>query len=503
MLSIIKRKNSTTYAAVDLGSNSFHMIVANVEDGQLKVVDRLRDMVRLASGLTKDMLLEGEVVQRALETLANFGQRLHGIPASNIRIVGTNTLRQATNSKEFVQAAEKLLGHTIEIIAGREEARLVYLGAAHSLVDPPGKRLVVDIGGGSTELVIGEGYEAHIMESIWAGCVSASKNWFEDGSLTKKRFKKAHLNIQTLIEPYISEFEHGWDHAVGTSGTIRAIERVAIQNGWSQAGISLEALDKIESAMINAEHIDALILTGLGKKRQPVFPGGYAVLRAIFDALNIQHMHIAEGALREGLVLDMLGRHQQEDIRIRSVNSMMERYRVDQVQVKYVKETAFYCLEQIANSLETDDTEWSKILGWAAELHEVGLDISHQQYQKHGAYILSNADLMGFSRLEQGLLAVMVETQRNKIDLMRFNFLPETWQPIALVMTLILRISITLHRSRMHKAMPEFRFNIKDKTITMDFPTEWLESRPLTLSDLQQEKKYLLDIGYDFIYAGN
>jgi len=476
------------------------MLVVNAQDKQIKVVDRLRSMVRLAAGLTKDMQLEGEVVQLALDTLANFGQRLHNIPASNIRIVGTNTLRQAKNSKKFIKSAEKTLGHPIEIISGREEARLVYLGAAHSLVEPPGKRLVVDIGGGSTELVIGEGFKAYIMESIWAGCVSTSQNWFDDGELTKKRFKKALLDIETLIEPYISELETGWDNAVGTSGTIRAIERVAIENGWSQSGITIDALEEIEHAMVTAEHIDTLNLPGLGKKRQPVFPGGYVVLRAIFDTLDIKKMHVAEGALREGLIFDMLGRRRKEDIRIQTVKSMMKRYRVDQRQAKCVKNTTIYCFEQIADNLGIDSSEWSPMLSWAAELHEVGLDISHQQYQKHGAYILSNADLMGFSRLEQELLAVMIQSQRNKIETERFNFLPEKWQPVVLCMTIILRISIALHRSRAIKKMSDFQIKMKNKTIKLGFPDGWLEIRPLTLSDLQKEEKYLADIDFDFIY---
>lgn len=498
MFALKKQKNDDIYAAVDLGSNSFHMIVANVNDGQLKVIDRLRNMVRLAGGLNKDRFLEGEVVQLALDTLANFGQRLRNIPTRNIRIVGTNTLRQAKNSKEFIKAAEKVLGHTIEIISGREEARLVYLGAAHSLGGLAGKRLVIDIGGGSTELVIGEGFEAKIMESIWAGCVSVSQNWFEDGSLGKKRFKKARLYVQGLIEPYISQFDKGWDHVVGTSGTIRAIERVAIQNGWSQSGITKEALEKIEQALITAEDIENINLPGLGKKRQPVFPGGYAVLHAIFDALGIKEMHVAEGALREGLIFDMQGRHHETDVRIRSVNNMMDRYRVDTLQAKEVKNTALKCLEQVAGSLDIDFAEWSKVLGWAAELHEVGLDISHQQYQKHGAYILSNADLMGFSRLEQDLLAVMVQSQRNKLDPEQFNILPDEWHKIVINLTIILRISIALHRSRTHKEISDFNFKFRKNQIELLFTSNWLETRPLTLSDLQQEMNYLSDAGFEF-----
>jgi exopolyphosphatase/guanosine-5'-triphosphate,3'-diphosphate pyrophosphatase len=432
--------------------------------------------------------------------LANFGQRLRNIPAKNIRIVGTNTLRQAKNSKQFIKSAEKLLGHPIEIISGREEARLVYLGAAHSLGGPSGKRLVIDIGGGSTELVIGEGFEAEIMESIWAGCVSASKNWFADGMLTKKRFKKARIDVQSLLEPYMSQFSTGWNHVVGTSGTIRAIGRVAVQNSWSQSGITPDALKNIEPALINAEHVDSIELQGLGKKRQPVFPGGFAVLSALFDAFAIKEMHVADGALREGLIFDMLGRHHEKDVRIRTITNMIKRYGIDKLHAEFVKQTALFCLAQVSSDLGITNDEWAKMLSWAAELHEIGLDISHQQYQKHGAYIISNSDMMGFSRLEQDMLAVMVQSQRNKLDLELFAFLPEDWESIVLKLTIILRISIALQRSRMHKEKSDFTFEFRKQRIILTFPNGWLDERPLTVSDLQQERKYLKDINIELSF---
>ena len=491
-----KPKNSKTYAAVDLGSNSFHMIVAETEDGQLKMVDRLRAMVRLASALTADKRLEGKVVDVALETLANFGQRLYNIPAGNIRIVGTNTLRQAVNSQEFLDAAEKILGHPIEVISGREEARLVFLGAAHSLAEPRDRRLVVDIGGGSTELVVGEKFDARNLESISAGCVSISQHYFADGTLSKKRFRKAILAAQILVQPYSRVFRNNWDHVVGTSGTIRSIERVAKENGWSDSGITPAALDKIEQAMISAGTIENLSLSGLSKNRSPVFPGGYAVLSAIFTELNINHMHVTDGALREGLLFDMIGRRKKNDIRDNTINHLKRRCGVDELQADSVKKTAqqFLLLADIGEEDSMED--WSEVLGWVADVHEIGLDISHHAYQKHGGYILRNADMMGFSQQEQKLLANIVESQRGRLDRNRFSDLPEEWRQIAYRLTIFLRLSLALHRSRLHEDTKHIGLVTKENMIELTFPEHWLEVRPLTGTDLAKEKKYLSEVGF-------
>lgn len=496
VLPLKKLKTSKTYAAVDLGSNSFHMIVAENEDGQIKVVDRLRKMVRLASGLTADKRLEGKVVDTALETLANFGQRLHNIPAGNIRIVGTNTLRQAVNSQDFTEAAEKILGHPIEIISGREEARLVFLGAAHSLAEPRDRRLVVDIGGGSTELVVGTKFETQNLESIWAGCVSISQHYFSDGELTKKRFRKARMAAQTLVQPYTYEFRNNWDHVVGTSGTIRSIERVAMENGWSESGITPASLEKIEQAMISAGTIEDLNLAGLSKNRQPVFPGGYAVLSAIFNELDISHMYVTDGALREGLLFDMMGRRKKNDVRGNTINHLKRRFGVDELQADSVKKTAHQFLLRADIGEEDSMEDWGEVLGWVANVHEIGLDIAHHGYQVHGGYILRNADMMGFSQQEQKLLANIVESQRGRLDRSRFSDLPEGWRAIALKLTILLRLSLALHRSRLHEDTSQISMSLKENTIDLEFPESWLEARPLTATDLGKEKKYLSDAGY-------
>ena len=472
------------------------MIVAETEDGQLKMVDRLRTMVRLASGLTADKRLEGKVVDTALETLANFGQRLHNIPAGNIRIVGTNTLRQAVNSQEFLDTAEKILGHPIEIISGREEARLVFLGAAHSLAEPRDRRLVVDIGGGSSELVVGEKFDARHLESISAGCVSISQHYFADGTLSKKRFRKARMAAQILVQPYSHEFRNNWVHVVGTSGTIRSIERVAMENGWSESGITPASLEKIEQAMISAGTIENLSLPGLSKNRSPVFPGGYAVLSAIFTELNINHMRVTDGALREGLLFDMMGRRKKNDVRGNIISHLKRRFGVDELQADSVKKTALQFL-LLADIGEEDSMEdWSEVLGWVADVHEIGLDISHHAYQKHGGYILKNADMMGFSQQEQNLLANIVESQRGRLDRNRFSDLPEEWRLIAFKLTIFLRLSLTLHRSRLHEDTSQIGMLIRENTIDLTFPEHWLEARPLTATDLNKERKYLVDAGY-------
>lgn len=304
-----------TVAAIDLGSNSFHMIVARLEEsGTLSIIDRLRENVRLGGGLDKNGIINESAQNRAFECLESFAQRIRDIPQSAIRIAGTNTLRIAKNAGAFVKKAEKILGHSIEIIEGREEARLIYLGVAHGLATKDGRRLVVDIGGGSTEFIIGSGMTPLRRESLYTGCVSSSKRFFDDGQITKIAMNAAEIDAALTLFPQANDFKSGkWDEAIGCSGTIKAIADIVHEEGWCLDGINYESLLHLRDALIAAGHNDKLKLAGLSDNRKPVIAGGLSVLLAIFKTLNIEHMLVSDQSMREGLLYDLVGRITHDD----------------------------------------------------------------------------------------------------------------------------------------------------------------------------------------------
>ena len=322
--------NGETVAAVDLGSNSFHMLVARDSGGQLQIIDRLREAVRLAAGLDADRHLSPEAQQRALACLTRFGQRLQGLPADRVRVAGTNTLRRMRDGAAFIAAAEKALGHPIQIISGVEEARLVYSGVTHGMGRARPGRLVVDIGGGSTELIIGKGDEPRLMESVALGCVVHTQRHFADGVITRAGFRKARLAARVELEFLERRYrEAGWDVAIGASGTIRGAWRVMMAQGWAEDRITREALEKTVSLTVAAGHVSAINFEGLREDRRPVFAGGLAVLAGVFDALEIDAMDTSEHALREGLVYDLLGRLDNRDVRAAAVDATARRYGAD------------------------------------------------------------------------------------------------------------------------------------------------------------------------------
>ena len=481
-----------TIAAVDLGSNSFHMIVARPQDGELLVVDRLREMVRMAAGLDTRRNLAPDAAERALDCLARFGQRLKHMPPGSVRIVGTNTLRSARNATGFMAAAERAAGHPIEIISGVEEARLIYLGVSHALADDGKRRLVMDIGGGSTEFIIGERFEPIHMESTYMGCVSMSQAHFPNGEITAKGMRAAELAALVELEPHQSIFRQlGWEEAVGASGTIRAVERVVREQGWSDHGITLAALKKLCDAMLKAGHVNKLKLTGLGERRTPVFPGGVMVLLAAFEALGIDTMQASDGALREGLLYDLMGRIRHEDVRSRTVNNLETRYQVDRAQATRVESTVVDCLDMVNGDWDMDGEMAEQLLVWAARLHEIGLAIAHSQYQKHGAYILQNSDLQGFSRKEQCMLAALVRSHRRKFSLALFRDQPGCDDALMARMAVLLRLAALLHRSRSPAPLPEFSLKAVERGLHLKFPEGWLEQHPLTHTDLEQETAFL------------
>jgi exopolyphosphatase/guanosine-5'-triphosphate,3'-diphosphate pyrophosphatase len=485
-------------AAVDLGSNSFHMIVCSLNNGNLQTIDRLKEMVRLASGLDANNVLDENTQNRALACLERFGQRVRNFPPGSVRIVGTNTLRTAKNAGQFLIKAEQALNHPIHIISGIEEARLIYLGVAYSLSSNANLRLVMDIGGGSTEYIIGTGDTPKEKESLHMGCVSVSNAFFKDGRLSKNAFNQASLFAEQKLEPFQRKFQrNNWDEAIGASGSLRAIAKVLQATNWSNNGITRDGLDKLVIHINQCNHINELNLPELDAERLPVFTGGVAIVHATFKSLGIEQMTVADGALREGLIQDLLGRIYDHDMRSATVQSVAERYRTDKKHAARLKQTLSVMLEQLnADCSWANDENSVQFLNWAADLHEIGIDIAHSQYHKHGAYIIENGDLAGFSKQDQILLATIVRLHRRKFHRAFFDELPAPWNVHAPYLTLILRLAVLLHRNRQEHELPDFTIAIIKSRIYLQFPADWLNQSPLTHADLIQEADYLKSAGF-------
>jgi exopolyphosphatase/guanosine-5'-triphosphate,3'-diphosphate pyrophosphatase len=487
-----------TVAAVDLGSNSFHMIVARLSGGELSVVDRLRERVALGAGMDAERRLALEVRERALACLDRFGQRLAGFAPGSVRAVGTNALREARDARSFLREAALKLGHPIEIIPGTEEARLIYLGVAHDLSDDLGRRLVVDVGGGSTECIVGERFETLRTDSLRMGCISYTERFFPSGVIDERAMERARLAARIELETIERRYARlGWAQAIGASGTINACASILRENGWSERGITPKGLKKLRKALVAAGDVRRLSLAGLAADRVAVIPGGVAVLSGVFDSLHIERMDPSDGALREGLLYDLVGRIRHEDVRDRTIRAFSERYDVDPAQAQRVEETALWLLGEVAGGWGLALERGRQLLGWAARLHEIGLSIRHSRYQKHGAYIVGNAELPGFSGEDQETLAALIGGHRRKLDTAPFAALPSDVLPLCV----LLRLSVCLHRSRSTEPLPSMAVATGRQVLVLSFPEDWLDVHPLTRADLELEAECLRAAGYQLAFA--
>lgn len=489
-----------TIAAVDLGSNSFHLIVANLHHGQLVVVDRLRESIRLGAGLDAGKMLTEPAQAEALACLDRFGQRLRNLPRGSVRAVGTNTLRQARNAKQFLSRAQSVLGHPIEVIAGREEARLIYLGVAHGLEARDENRLVVDIGGGSTEAIAGKGFDIFHRESLHVGCVSLTRRFFKDGRIRKKRLRAAELEAELALQPVGHAFRRApRDRAIGCSGTVKSIRTICQQQGWCDQGITRSAMERLREYLYGVSHFDELDLRGLAEDRRSIFVGGAIVLWAVFDQLDIELMEVSDLALREGVLYDLIGRIQHSDVRDRSIESMARRWTVDIEHADRVDRAAVAFHERLAPDWALDHDEHLKMLRWAARIHEIGLLISHGQYHKHGAYVASNADLAGFSRNEQQVLATLIRGHRRKFPAGAFQQLAEGSLTAATRLCVLLRLAVLMQRGREDTLPADFDLHADGNRVVFRLPAAWVASHPLTWADLEQEQRYLQATSIDLV----
>lgn len=489
-------------AAVDLGSNSFRMLVAQVvktpSGTQLRPIDTLRESVRLAAGLTDNKLLGNDAYQRGLTAIRRFGERIRGFDHSKVRAVATNTLRVAKNAPSFIRDAEEALGFPIEVIAGVEEARLIYIGAAHEVSAVQGNRLVVDIGGGSTEFIIGKGYEPKLMESLYIGCVSHSLRFFPKGNIDAHAFKEAELaarrEIQVISGAYLKS---GWKQVIGSSGTARALADLIAENnfnGQQSEGLTMgrvngasglitrDGLRAMKKHLLKYENLSQVELQGLKDDRRSVWPGGLAIMIAVFDELGIESMEVTDAALRVGVLYDLLGRSQHDDMRFVTVEQFMQRYAVDREQAKRVGIHAAEFLSQLPKPDSEDREDNIALLQWAANLHEIGLSIAHNGYHKHSAYIAGNADMPGFSKNDQARLAALLIGHAGKLGKLANNSSFRDWR-----MLFCLRLSQVLCRGRSDIQLPKVKVSEVDGSYIVSLSKDWVEEHPLTEFSLLKE----------------
>jgi exopolyphosphatase/guanosine-5'-triphosphate,3'-diphosphate pyrophosphatase len=482
-------------AAVDMGSNSFRLQVGRIVGNQIYPLDGLKETVRLAAGLTPEKHLDEASQRRALAALAQFGERLRDFAPDAVRAVATNTLRVARNSPQFLAQAEATLGFPIEIIAGREEARLIYLGVAHTLPNPEVRNLIVDIGGGSTEFIIGQNIKPLQLESLYMGCVSFSLRFFPEGRVDKRGMQEAELaasrELQTIVKAYR---DTRWDAAVGSSGTAKAIRDILELNGYADGTITRKGLERLRNRLVQAGGAERAGLKGMRPDRVPVIVGGVAIMSAVFKEFDLDEMNFSEGALRLGVLYDLLGRYHHEDLREATVKRFMQRYEVDTQQAERVSTMALKLFRQLRSTDLVEDSVTAKLLAWAARLSEIGVSVAHAGFHKHSAYVLANADMPGFSKRDQSMLSRLVLAHRGKLERVQVltQSLPD-YLPIF-----CLRVAALLHRARDDAPVPEIEVAMTAKGYELHIDRAWLTSAPLTAAVLASETEQWASVDIEF-----
>ena len=498
--------SSQFVAAVDLGSNSFHLVIGNLDSsGRLIIIDRIREIVRLGGGLDANSNITVNAQNRALDCLRRIGQRLREIPASNIRAVGTNTFRKAKNAHHFLINAQNALGHDIEVITGREEARLIFESVCYGdSIELADKILVADIGGGSTEIIAGHEHSPNIIESLYIGCVSLTKKHFANGRISMDRLQRAEQEAQLEMRSVRRQFcDHGWNKTIGCSGTIRAVGNAICSLNPNHTSITSDSLNSLQDKLLECRHTSDLVDLGFEMNRCEVLPGGFAIVCAMFKQLNIESMEISDLALREGVLYDLLGRLRNNDARERTVNSLIDHWSIDRKHANRVRTIALKIYDQIEPHWFENYSGARRLLGWASMLHEIGLSISHTKYQDHGAYILEFSDMAGFSRYEQLALGILVRWHRRKLPEHFPNHSTHLPKRILKRLCIVLRIATLLHRPRTDRLDLRVTCRVNTKRIELIFPENWLNQHPLTRADLIQEKQYLKKVGFELRVHSN
>lgn len=474
------------YAAVDLGSNSFHMVIVRVLSGSVQIISKNRRKVRLAAGLNDDFNLSEESIQRGLECLKIFREQLDDIPRANIKVVATATLRIATNAADFVARGERILGQKINVISGIEEARQIYLGVAYTSANQ-GNTLVVDIGGASTEIIIGRDMQPLHLVSLDMGCVTFMERFFPGGLLNEKNFANALAAAEELLIPHAPTFKcFDWQKCLGASGTPQAVVSILLNQGINDA-IRLEYLYQLRDQAIACKHIESLQIDGLEETRRLIFPSGLAILIALFKQLNLNNMQISGGALREGIIYGMLDNYQRSDRRTQGINQLVSRFHVDTAQSERVRKVAMSLSRQMCEQSNFCDFDTEALITSAAALHELGLHIGYKKFHEHGAYILTHVDLTGFTTLQRMFIRDLVGMHRQEIDLTVFDSYQDSFKEMLINALRIVRISVILCTRRRDDTVPRPRLTVSGNDWEMNFGEGVLISHPLVHAELINE----------------
>ena len=493
----MERTVSPLYAAIDLGSNSFHMWIVREVAGSVQTLAKIKRKVRLAAGLNSRNELSEEAMLRGWDCLSLFAERLQDLSADKIRIVGTAALRTAVNADTFLSKAKDILGHDIEIIPGEEEARIIYQGVAHTS-GGCGKRLVVDIGGASTEVIIGEGFDASALTSLKSGCVTWLERYFKDRCLNAENFEAAINAAKSAIGPIVEPYRKlGWDTCVGASGTVQALQEIMLAQGMDEI-ITLAKLKRMQRQAMQYELLEDLDIEGLTLERALVFPSGLSILIAIFESLEIESMTLAGGALREGLVYEMMSQMRHHDVRERTLTSLHARFQLDTKHADTVANTAMSLLASCEQEWQPEP-QAKYLLHASAALHEIGTSIEFKKSGEHAAYLINNIDLPGFTRAQKYLIAELLRRYREQL-----SGLPEqhalSAHSAARILRL-LRLAVILCHRRDHNHQPPFSLAANGNTLTLTLPASWLSANPLTKAELQQEATRQTDMGWPMVIA--
>lgn len=495
-------RNSTKIAVLDIGSNSFHLVVVRIISGTVQVLHKVKQKVRLAEGLSEECYLSEEAIRRGLDTLKMMEKSISGFDPDSVRIVGTYTLRKARNSYKFIKAARKIIPYPVEIISGQEEARLIFNGVAHTH-QLQQNTLIIDIGGGSTEFALGKNQAPRILRSLDMGCVSYTQRFFIDGKITRSSFSKAITAAQQQLEKIEDKLlKATWQQTLGTSGSIESIITSAGHNvDLDDFELTLEHLKKMRAYCEQVGEIDALELGEVNEQRIQVYPAGLAILTAIFVSLGVDKLRFSNSALREGVIYEMDNSLHHDDIRERSIQSLATRYDVDIDQANLVLKTCFNLFKQAKEDWSLNTKRVKDLLGWSALLHEIGLHIHSRGVQKHSAYILQHADLHGFNAEQQTFLSLLTRFHRKKIRLAELPELTQFRQIELLQCMIILRLSVLLNIKRQANFVPDVKFEVDDHSLFLSFPKDWLADHVVIAADLKTEQAYLANIGFKLKFS--
>jgi exopolyphosphatase / guanosine-5'-triphosphate,3'-diphosphate pyrophosphatase len=482
-------RNGILLAGLDLGSNSFRLEIGRFDHGQIGRIEYLKETVRQGNGLDQDRNLSIDAMQRGWDCLARFAERLAGFGKGQVRAVATQTLREARNRDEFLHRGSEILGFPIDVISGREEARLIYQGVAHLLPQSIERRLVVDIGGRSTEMILGRGLDAKLTESYRVGSVAWSMKYFPAGIFSLQAFSSAEIAAKAVLDDATEKYRQtAWDVAYGSSGTIGAVSDALNAAGWPAGFVTREGLDWLTDRLIKAQNADKLKIEGMKDDRRAVIGGGVSVLRAVFDVLGIQKMQTAAGALRHGVLYDLIDRETDTtDLRSTSVGRLASKFAVDSVQGSRVSHVATQLFQMIIPVLPSSEPgRFHRKLQWAAQLHEIGSLICHSDYHKHGAYILDNSDAPGFALPELHRLSQLVLGHRGKLRKLEANFEDD----VFMRQLICLRLAVLLSHARRDPDLLGLKIEISNNA-TMQFRLTcrlgWAEAFPQSAHLLREE----------------